>query len=575
MTVAPGRHIISSVNRRLLIALQVLLVVAITIVAFYPTLSNGFTNWDDPELLLGNESIKSLSGSSLQAWFTHSYGGFGGYTPLVFLSYALEYRAAGLDPRAFHLDNLVLHCLNTVLVGALVLLISGNVWVGFLTALLFGVHPLHVEAVAWIPGRKDLLFSLFFLAAAISYLVHLRRQGRTSAFYALSLLFFCCSLLSKVAAVSFPLVALALESHERHILDRKTLRRLAPFLALAAVFLALAFVTMRSSPYGIPAPRIPRTYWQNLGLFFYAFVFYLSKIFMPLRLSPRYPADIGGYPADLLLNGVVFVLACAFLAIAYRRRRELARFGVAFFVFTILPTLPFHFAGQPYADRYVYLPAASVLAIVAAFLLDRPSGPVRSYRTRIAGTLGVLIVLLFGGLTWTSSRVWHDSLSLWTRVLRIDPRSPLALLNRGLAYSDAGELDSALADFDAGEKIDQANANFPLNRGAVYFKKGEYDKALRDFDRTLALDPNSELGYINRAILWGRLRQFPGAVQDCTKALEINPVSFRAFYYRGLAYKEMDAVDRALADFRAAYRISPSEEIRREIESLSRRRSSS
>jgi hypothetical protein len=119
-------------KKKRLIALQFFLIILITAIAFYPSLNNGFTNWDDRELLLENQSVKGLSSDNLKTVFSHSYAGFGGYTPLVFVSYALEYQVAGLDPRIFHLDNLLLHIMNTVLIYALILLISKNIWMAFI-----------------------------------------------------------------------------------------------------------------------------------------------------------------------------------------------------------------------------------------------------------------------------------------------------------------------------------------------------------------------------------------------------------------------------------------------------------
>ena len=301
-------------KKNALIAIQLLCLVLVTVVAFAPALRNGFTNWDDPELILKNDTIKGLTGPHLRTIFSNSYAGFGGYTPLVLLSYAVEYEISGLDPRIYHIDNLVLHALNTLLIYALVALIFGDVWIGFVAALLFGVHPLHVEAVAWIQGRKDLLFSFFFLAAAIGYQVFLRRPKRPAAWYALSLALFGGALFSKVAAISFPLVVLLLESHERRTLDKRSLRRLAPFLGLAAAFLILAFLTMRTSAYGIPTAKIPLTYAQNLWTFFYAFIFYVSKVFLPIGLFARYPLAISPAPLDLVLNIGVFAAACAGLS---------------------------------------------------------------------------------------------------------------------------------------------------------------------------------------------------------------------------------------------------------------------
>jgi len=556
------------------IILQLCLIILVTGIAFYPSLKNGFTNWDDPELLLENDSVKSLSAGNIRSFFSGSYAGFGGYTPLVFMSYALEYHFFQLDPRIFHIDNLLLHVLNTVLLYFFIFLISRNIRVSFITSLLFGIHPLHVESVAWIQGRKDLLFSLFFLAALISYLLFLRKRDKKNIYYILSLMLFTCSLFSKVTAVAFPLVILLLESYPGQKLDKSALRRSVPFFALAVVFLFLAFITLRPGSSGIPTPRGHLTYVQNLSLFFYAFVFYIGKILLPVRLMARYSSGIGQYPLDLVLNIAIFAVACTLIYSVYRRKKEFVTFGTAFFVLTLMPTLPFHFAGQPYADRYTYLPLAGILLIISAFFLEILSKkwPPRRILNYSAGVFLGLSVLLLGAKTWALSRVWHDSISLWTHVLKIDPRNALAYVNRGHAYADAGEMDMALADLNASQRLAPEFPNIYNDRGFIYFKRGEYNKALNEFNRSIALDPRFQLGYLNRAILWGRMREFEKAVQDLTTAIEINKYFYRAYYYRGMAYKELNLLDRALADFNAAYKISPTETARREIESLSGRK---
>jgi len=553
------------------IILQLCLIILVTWIAFLPSLKNGFTNWDDPELLLDNSSVKSLSAGNIRSLFSGSYAGFGGYTPLVFVSYALEYHFFQLDPRIFHIDNLLLHVLNTVLIYFLIFLISRNIRVSFITSLLFGIHPLHVESVAWIQGRKDLLFSLFFLGALISYLLFLRKRDKKKIYYILSLMLFTCSLFSKVTAVALPFVILLLESYPGQKLDRSALRRSVPFFALAVVFLFLAFITLRPGSSGIPTPRGHLTYVQNLSLFFYAFVFYIGKILLPVRLMARYSSDIGQYPLDLVLNIAVFAVACTLIYSVYRRKKEFVTFGTAFFVLTLMPTLPFHFAGQPYADRYTYLPLAGILLIISAFFLEilPKKWPTRRILSYGAGAFLGLAVLLLGAKTWALSRVWHDSISLWTHVLKIDPRNAIAYLDRGQTYIDAGELDKALADLNMLEELEPENLKIYNNRGIIHFKRGEYEKALNEFNRTLALNPRFQLGYLNRAILWGHMREWEKSIQDLTAAIEINKYFYLAYYYRGIAYKELNLVDRALADFKAAYKISPTETARREIESLS------
>ena len=338
------------------------LIILITAAAFSPVLQNRFTNWDDPDLLLNNNHIRGLSLKNVAVLFSTSFGGFGGYTPLVFVSYAIEYRFFGLNPKAFHITNLVIHIINSLLVFWLVTIISNNMRIGLLVAALFGVHPLHVEAVAWIQGRKDLLFSLFYLGGLVCYRLFLKKKAKKLN-YILSLLFFALSLISKIAAVSLPLVILLMEYHQNRKLDRRSIVRAAPFLLLSLVFLALALITIGHESGVFRASKEHGSLLHNLTLFFYAFVFYISKFLIPIRLYARYSAGIGQYPWYILLNLTVFAVACLFLYVINRRRREPVVFGTTFFFLTLMPTLPFHFVGQPYADRYMYLPILVLLLI--------------------------------------------------------------------------------------------------------------------------------------------------------------------------------------------------------------------
>jgi hypothetical protein len=405
-------------------------------------------------------------------------------------------------------------------------------------------------------------------------LLFLRNKDKKKIYYVLSLLFFACSLFSKVTAVALPFVILFLESYPGQRLDKGALRRLVPFFALAIAFLFLAFITLRPGSSGIPSPKGHLTYLQNLSLFFYAFVFYISKILLPVRLMARYSSDIGQYPMDLVLNVAIFAIACVVIYFVFRRKKEFVSFGTAFFVLTLMPTLPFHFAGQPYADRYMYLPLAGILFIFSAFFFEilPNKWPTRHILKYGAGVFLAVSVLLLGAKTWALSRTWHDSISLWTHVLKIDPQNAIAYLDRGQAYIDAGEMDKALADLDSLEKLEPKNPNIYNNRGIVFFKRGEFEKALTEFNRSLAVGPRFQLGYLNRAILWGHFREFEKSIRDLTAAIEINRHFYLAYYYRGLAYKELNLMDRALADFKAAYKISPTETARREIEGLSGRK---
>ena len=555
--------------RKYQIAIQIGVIALISCAVYFPSLKNGFTNWDDKILVLENSNIRSLSVDNVAKIFSASYGGFGGYTPLVFMSYALEYRFFKLDPRAYHATNLLIHILNSLLIYWLIYLVSRKIRLSFIVAAFFGIHPLHVEAVAWIPGRKDVLFSLFYLLALITYLLFLQKRRKRS-YYLLALLMFTLSVFSKVTAVSFPLVILLIEFHLAKKLDKSSLARVVPFMILSIGFLFLAVITSRS---GLPqAPTEQVRYLQNLGLFFYSFVFYIGKLFLPVGLIARYSVEIGRYPWQILLNSVVFAAVCGFLYFVYRRKSEIVTFGIAFFILTLLPTLPFHFFGQPYADRYMYLPMTGLLFVIAAVLEPMPLKKAGPYfkRSFVVSSLVIAAVVLLGAQTWRLSQVWRDGLSLWTYVLEKDPTNATAYLNRGDVLVGSNQLDQAFSDYEQAARFNPKDPHVYTNKGFIYFKRGQYEKALEEYNRALSLNPLYLVGYLNRGILWGRLGEFEKAVQDFSTALKLDKNSSEAHYYRGLAFKELKMIGPALEDFQAAHRLNPTDRTRSQIELLKR-----
>ncbi|MEN6311474.1 MAG: tetratricopeptide repeat protein [Acidobacteriota bacterium] len=559
-------------KNKCLVAAQLAVLALLTIIAFYPSLKNEFTNWDDPELVLANTRIRSLSAAGVRDLFTTSYAGFGGYTPLVFLSYAVDYHFSGLDPRAFHAVNLFLHVLNVLLVYAVLFLLCRRTSLSLAGAALFSLHPLHAEAVAWTQGRKDVLFSFFYLAALAAYLLFLRKK-RKRVFYAAALLLFVLSLFSKVTAISFPLVLLLLEYQASRKIDRSSLARALPFVIMSAAVLVLAFITNKSGPPPAPMEAVP--YLKNLGLFFYAFVFYIAKAFLPLGLLGRYSVDIGRYPWQVALALAVFAAAIALFVLAYKRKPEAVTFGIAFFVLTLAPTLPFHFSGQPYADRYMYLPLLGIL-FIPILMFALPPGETREEKPRPRWTWQVpvlVIAVLLGAQTRGLCAVWHDSLTLWAHVIRKDPGNATAFLKRGEALDAAGRTDEALADFAEAARLSPRDPSIFNNRGVIYFRRTEYEKAMADFDRAVALNPFYVMGYINRGILRGRVGQFEQAVKDFSLALILDKTSYLARYYRGLAFKELKKYDAAIDDLETAFRLKPSDQVRAEIEALKKMKS--
>ena len=527
-------------------------------IVYVPSLGNGFTNWDDPVFITENPVIQTLSWKSMGKFFTHSYGGFGGYVPFVLLSYALEYELSGLNPGTFHAVNLILHLINCVLVYWFIFLVSRQRWMAFFVALLFGIHPLHVEAVAWIQGRKDLLFSLFYLAALISYFKY-REKGEKKIFYYGTLIFFIFSLFSKVAAISLPFALLLLDYFISKGQIRINIRKMLLFFLVAFLFLVLAFLTSTAGSFVVQETNTG--YVDNILLFFFSFVFYIGKIFLPIGLSARYPLEIFQL-APTFLAIVIFVIFAAVMIILYRfnrTRRYKVTFGVLFFIVTLMPTIPFHFIGQPYADRYMYLPVIGIFYLGALFFHHLY---VKRFSVWKKGKVLLWVVFIFlsftlGAASWRRCLTWKNSLTLWNDVLESYPTLSLAYLDRGEAYLQLGETDKALRDLDKSVDLNPGNAHAYNDRGIIYFQRKHYRQALVEYNKALTIDPGYFNAYLNRGNLLGRLGFYEKAIADYDMAVQLNSYSVSAYFYRGITHRNLGNLKQAELDFEEAIKIDP------------------
>jgi protein O-mannosyl-transferase len=504
--------------------LLILLLIAATAASYLPVTRAGFVNWDDTEYVINNRAIRDLSWHNTAGFFSAPH--FSYYQPFVLLSYALEYRFFKLDAGAYHLTNLLLHAANCLLVLWLVFLLSGDGTAAFAAALLFALHPLHVESVAWVSERKDVLFAFFYLSSAVAYLYYCRK--RSYYLYFLSLALFLCSLLSKSVALTLPLVLFLFD----YLLERKPFRLILaekiPFLALAAVFGCLAVVFLRSSG-GMQARA--QGIAVNIPAAADGIVFYLAKTVVPLKLSCLYPPpEITKDAFSRLARFSPVILPVLCLLVFYSRRygRKII-FGCLFFLAALLPALQLIPVppGVP-ADRFAYIPSIGLFFIAGEYfslLLRKASG--LTWRPVLPAGL-LLAALALSALTYKRCLAWENSMALWNDVLAKYPSMPRAYLNRALAFKDNGDLDSAIADYDTAIRIYPAFAGAYNNRGFAYCSKGMHARAIEDFTAAIRLAPGFSPSYSNRGSCYYDLGRYGEALSDYESAAKLNPDSAEA-----------------------------------------------
>jgi tetratricopeptide (TPR) repeat protein len=525
-------------------------VLVVTFILYLPVRHFGFLNYDDTRYILENPLITGQG--SFVDFFTSFYDGH--YHPLTLLSFALDYRIGGGGPGAFHITSLLLHLLNAALVFIFIRQLKGSPALAFAVTALFALSPLTIESVAWISERKNLLYTLFFLAALIFYLRYSREKRRRD--YILSLVLLVLSLLGKAQGVPFVLVISAIDIYlGRRWKSRPVLLEKLPFYAIVMVFGIVAILAQGS--FWSESPESAQSLTTRLIAGSWALVLYLIRPFIPFGQSPLHPYPLftiePAAPAFALLLALPALL---FFTYFFLKKKSNDLFlGMFFFLANItllLKFLPFPAGDYFMADRYAYLPSVGLYFAAGAWFTAR------SRNIRIGGAILLAVMLIESGWALRDRLpAWENSVSLWTEVLRRHPGSVQALNDRGNAYSRTGQFNRAMEDFTQALRSDPENAFTYNNRGSVKARAGDFEGAVRDFDQALSLKPDYADAWLNRAnaLLYS---DRPGlALADAREAIRLKPEFSLAYHTRALIYDRLGSFDDARADLDKALVINP------------------
>lgn len=527
----------------------------LSLLAYRGSLQNGFmADWDDNKYVLWNDGIKSLSPEALGALFSRPY--FANYHPLTMLSYAVQYGLSGLSPEPYHALNLALHLLNMILVFVFMRLLTGRVEIAGVVAGIFALHPMHVESVAWISARKDVLYAFFFLAAMVAYLLYVRR-GRQYRFLAAALVLFVLSLLSKSAAAALPLVLLLIDYYEAGPLPwwRGVVEKI-PFFILSLIFVYVALATQDTGGATAMAPHFP--FYDRVFFVSYAAMFYIVKFALPWGLCAvyYYPDPAKALPFSYVLAPVLVLLAIWGVFKAGRHRKPLA-WGALFYLSTIFMVLQFVPLGRAItADRYSYIPFIGlgyIVGVAYCRMADRSPALRRGLR---AAALALAVVMAI--LTAGRCKVWAGGVALWDDAVSKNPGHYHAWAGRAYSRMEAADYAGAFEDYSEALKLNGADADVINNRGTALLKLGRFAEAVADFDRCIRQDPRYPMAHFNKGQAVEKLNgDFAAAVGLYGQAIGIDPQFALAYSARGLARFRLGDYDGAVADCDAAIRIRP------------------
>jgi tetratricopeptide (TPR) repeat protein len=546
--------------------------IAVAVVAcFLPVVFNDFVDWDDPEAFANNPFFRGLGSDQLR-WM---FGNFllGHYQPLAWVTLGLDYSLWGMNPAGYHLTSLLLHAANAVLCFLAIdtlLRVRGAEgaavpWAAAAGALFFALHPLRVEPVAWAAIRGDTLAALFFLAALLAYL-----KGRVG----ICLLLFALSLLSKATALALPVVLLVLDYTTTGRARRESAPRIwvekIPFFALTGLAMLVAFQAKNMARAVVPSQGdVVHGLLERVLQAGYGASFYLAKTLVPTNLVPLYPLErTFESPAPLYFVCVAFIIATSVVLIAMRRRVPALLGAWIAYGALVSPVLGFAQSGpQLAADRYTYLACLPASALLAGALVHLTSGGGRpAGRSRLVAGGVALVLVALGGASFVQSRIWHDSLTLWNRIVEVHPESGLVHFYRANTRRTTGDPEGAIADYDRALALRiPLQSDTLMNRGTTWQLMGDRGQALEDMSEAIRIDPQARW-YLNRGSV--RVESDPtAAIADWSEALRLDPDLVDAYHARAAARDVLGMRSGAIEDYRAALeRASPQWPPRAQVE---------
>ena len=588
-----------------------LIIITFTTIAYIPAFKAELTNWDDKSYVLENPTLKELSAENLKTIFSEYY--MGNYHPLAMLSLSLDYKIGGENSEGeirawiYHFTNILLHIINSLLVFWLVFLLIKRFDIAFFAGLLFGVNTLHVESVAWVSERKDVLYALFFIASLIAYLYYIDKKHIKYYFY--SLFLFILSLLSKGQAVSLAVSLLAIDFlYNRKLLDKKVILEKIPYFILALIFGIIAIYAQKegNALHGDESYAL----YKRIAFAGYAFTQYIIKLLLPLNLSAIYPypdiinKTVPGYYWLFLIPSLLVVYSFFY----FLKRNKVYAFSIAFFIINIALLLQLIPVGSAImADRYAYIPSIGFVLFLSYFLFQ-----IIDKHAKFANPLKIiffLYIILLSFLSFNRCKVWQNSMTLWDDTIEKSPTAVVALNNRGstkdrnkdhrgaiedftkaIIYKpdykhafynrgmarkelaketgDTSLFRPALADFEKALMFDDKFVEAYHSRAVTLENYADYQsnyekrnrllqQALQDYDKALALNPKFEEALVNRGVAKGKLGLLTEAIADFNKALLINPENASIYSNRGLAKDHAKDFEGAIADYNKAIELDP------------------
>jgi Flp pilus assembly protein TadD len=562
------------------------LLVIITLIPYSRLFKCGFVNYDDPIYVTQNPHVQQLSVKNLLWAFNVGYNS--NWHPLTWISHMMDYRLWGMNAVGHHATSLLLHLASVVLLFLILNRMTRTLWQSAFVAALFAIHPLHVESVAWIAERKDVLSTVFWMLTIGAYILYTEKP-QAKKYWAMVTLY-ALGLMAKPMLVSLPLVLLMLDYWPLKRLKGFGMMRLivekAPLFVLAAASCVVTMIAQNRSNAASSLELLPLG--MRVSNTVVSYIAYMEKMLWPQNLAVFYPHPYATLPIwKIVMSASVLMIVSMVAAREYKRRPYVA-VGWLWYLVTLLPVIGLVQVGaQGMADRYTYIPLIGIF-IMVAWSIRWGEGGMGKWGVKAAACL---VIVGLQVMTWIQIGYWQNSIVLFTHALQIFPEHNYpAHCNLASALGADGQYEAAIVEYEKAVAIRQDEAPVYCGYGEALLALGRVEDAARRYQEALRIDPsfsiaverlnamerslretgaqqlhhsekkpesNEAMGLINRAVVLESRGQTEKAIKECREALRIDPNSAIAHNNLGVIYDRHGRNEEAIREFREALRIQP------------------
>jgi len=551
-----GTMKLSSRERVIIIGLCLLLIAGVVAV-YAQTAGFGLVAYDDPFYVTVNPQVLGgLTWDGVKWAFTTMHAG--NWFPLVWLSLMLD-RTLGAAAGGFHLVNIALHIANTILLFWVLKRYTKAVWASFFVSALFALHPLHVESVAWITERKDVLSMLFWLLTMLAYLRYV--EIPTTKRYVIICAVFSLGLMSKSMLVTLPFVLVLMdywplkqlwpEEKSNSVTIGRLLFEKIPLLSLSVASCVMTVIAQKS--WGAVAKISIVPFNQRVGNALVSYCDYILKTFWPVDLAVFYRVRIKSLAVWKVAVSLAVLVAITIVVILLRRRRYLL-VGWFWYVGTLVPVIGLvQVGGQALADRYTYVPLTGIFIMLAWAAGDFVAQ--RRFRQILAGVASSAIIGVLGAMTFVQVSYWRDTMSLFTHCAAVTPDNVIVRKYLGIGFAEKGDPESAVREFEAALRFEPNDTRTLYNIAGMQARQGRIDEAIEYYNRVLKLKPGDADTCVAIASIRAARGEFERAIDSYREGLKYNSGDAEMRSGLGLMLLQLNRVDEGITELEQSVKI--------------------